>query len=138
MQFTLENSGAGNLFRGYEAGAVRIGERTLRRSCLVTVDRVVEDWRPVTVAELRPDDAAAVLALEPEIVLLGTGTRQEFPPAAFRQAFAARGVGLDVMDVGAACRTFNVLVQEERRVLAALLLDPRGGASADREKTQGE
>ncbi len=123
MKFTLAGDSGGNLFRAYDSGEVRVGDRVLTRSCLVTVDRIVEDWRPTSASNVRAEDAAAVLALDPEIVLLGTGARQQFPPSAFRAAFAAKHIGLDVMDTGAACRTFNVLAQEGRRVLAALLLE---------------
>ncbi len=61
-----------------------------------------------------------IFALQPDVVLLGTGAKQMFPAGAIRQAFAARKVGLEVMDLGAACRTYNILVQEERRVAAVL------------------
>jgi uncharacterized protein len=59
---------------------------------------------------------------QPEVVVLSTGPRQQFPRAALRAEFATRRIGLEVMEVGAACRTFNVLLSEERRVLAAVLL----------------
>jgi uncharacterized protein len=59
--------------------------------------------------------------LKPELVLLGTGDRQRFPSVQIRGAFVRAGIALETMDMGAACRTFNVLVQEERRVCAALL-----------------
>ena len=68
------------------------------------------------------DDVPRILALTPEVVLLGTGATQRFAPPAVRAALAQRGVGLEAMQLGAACRTFNVLVQEERRVAAALFL----------------
>ena len=64
----------------------------------------------------------AIFALAPQLVLLGTGATQKFPATNIRAAFAQRRIGLEVMDVGAACRTFNLLVQEGRRVAAALLL----------------
>ena len=64
----------------------------------------------------------AIFALAPELVLLGTGPTQQFASAQVRAAFAQRRVGIEVMQLGAACRTFNVLVQEERRVAAALFL----------------
>jgi uncharacterized protein len=60
--------------------------------------------------------------LAPEVVVLSTGAKQQFPRAALRAEFASRKVGLEVMEIGAACRTYNVLVGEERRVLAAILL----------------
>jgi uncharacterized protein len=63
-----------------------------------------------------------IFKLQPELVLLGTGARQRFAAAAIRAAFTARKIGLEAMDLGAACRTFNILVQEDRRVAAALFL----------------
>jgi uncharacterized protein len=88
--------------------------------CIVTAAQLILDWQARDVATLKPVDLEALFALKPDVVLLGTGAKQVFPPSAIRQAFAARKVGLEVMDLGAACRTFNILVQEERRVAAAL------------------
>lgn len=92
-------------------------------------DSVTADWRPVDVDDLREADLEPIFALKPELVLLGTGNKQRFPSIAVRGAFAKRGLALETMDFGAACRTFNILVQEERRVCAALLFGPdRAGA----------
>jgi uncharacterized protein len=122
MKFTLESSSRVNLIRSYSQHEIRIGEQHLQASCIVSADTVIADWEPASFAALTPAHLERVLALEPEVVLLGTGATQRFPPAAIRTMLAARGVGLEVMDLGAACRTFNVLVQEERRVVAALFL----------------
>lgn len=94
----------------------------MQSSCIVTADRLITDWEPQTFAELGAAHLEAILALTPELVVLGTGTTQHFAPPAVRAALAERGVGLEAMHLGAACRTFNVLVQEERRVAAALFL----------------
>ena len=122
MKFTLENSSRVNLIRGYSAQEIRIGDRRLQASCIVTADTLIADWEPASFAALAPSHLEAILALQPELVLLGTGPTQRFPPAAIRAALTGRGVGLEVMDLGAACRTFNILVQEERRVAAGLFL----------------
>lgn len=122
MKFTLEASSRVNLIRAYSAQEIRIGEQRLHGSCIVTADRLITDWEPASLAELAEPHLETVLALKPELVLLGTGPQQRFPPAALRAAVMARGVGIEVMDLGAACRTFNILVQEERRVAAALFL----------------
>jgi uncharacterized protein len=122
MKFTLENSSRVNLIRSYSAHEVRIGEQHLQASCIVSADTVIADWEPASFADLTPEHLERILALKPDVVLLGTGPTQRFPPAAIRATLAARGVGLEVMDLGAACRTFNILVQEERRVAAALFL----------------
>ncbi len=120
MKFTLDSRTDINLIRGYGAGEVRIGQQVLRVPCIVTAERIIEDWSATGVQALAETDLETIFQLQPEVVLLGTGARQEFPAGAIRQAFAARRVGLEVMDLGAACRTFNILVQEERRVAAAL------------------
>ena len=101
---------------------MRIGEQRVQRSCLVTAERLITDWPPATFDELAPAHLEAIFALAPELVLLGTGATQRFAPPGVRGEFVRRRIGLEVMQLGAACRTFNVLVQEERRVLAALFL----------------
>ena len=71
---------------------------------------------------MTPESLEPLFALAPEVVVLSTGARQKFPRASLRAEFASRRIGLEVMEVGAACRTYNVLVSEERRVLGAILL----------------
>jgi uncharacterized protein len=120
MKFTLDSRTDVNLIRGYGNGEVRIGELVQHGPCIVTADQLILDWQAREVATLSLAELEPLFALKPDVVLLGTGAKQIFPPSAIRHAFAARRVGLEVMDLGAACRTFNILVQEERRVAAAL------------------
>jgi uncharacterized protein len=122
VKFTLEAGAAAHLIRGYSDTEIRIGERSVHGSCIVTADQLLTDWGPASFAEFGAAHLATLLALAPEVVILGTGMSQQFAPAALRDALAQRGVGLEAMQLGAACRTFNVLVQEERRVAAALFL----------------
>jgi uncharacterized protein len=122
VKFTLEPPAGANLVRSYSDTELRIGAQRVQRSCLVTAARLITDWPPASFDDLAPAHLEAIFALAPELVLLGTGPVQRFASAAVRDEFARRGVGLEVMQLGAACRTFNVLVQEERRVLAALFL----------------
>jgi len=122
VKFTLEAASHANLIRSYSDSELRIGDQRVQHSCLVTAERLIGDWPPESFAELAPAHLEAIFALTPELVLLGTGATQRFASAEVRGEFARRGVGLEVMELGAACRTFNVLVQEERRVLAALFL----------------
>lgn len=122
MKLTLEANSGVNLIRSYAAGEIHVGELAVYSSCIVTADTLIADWEPQTLSQLEAAHLERLFALRPEVVLLGTGPMQEFPPHAIRGAFAARRIGLEVMDLGAACRTYNVLVQEERRAAAALLL----------------
>lgn len=109
-------------FRSCAADHVTVVDRAVTRSFLLAPDRLVEDWPPSAPEHIDANAIASVVALEPEVVLLGTGTSQVFPPAATRAAFLARGIGLEVMDNAAACRTYNLLAGEGRRVIAAILL----------------
>ena len=122
VKFTLEPPSRANLVRSYSDTELRIGEQRVQRSCLVTADRLITTWPPESFDELQPPHLEAIFVLAPELVLLGTGPTQRFATPEVRGEFARRGIGLEVMQLGAACRTFNVLVQEERRVLAALFL----------------
>lgn len=122
MKFTLEPGVTANLIRGYSDSEVRIGGHTVRGSCIVTADTLITQWEPQSFAELGAAHLEALLALNPELVVLGSGPTQRFAPAEIRALLSSRGVGLEVMQLGAACRTFNVLVQEERRVAAGLFL----------------
>jgi len=122
MKFTLEAGARANLIRSYSATEIRIGEQSIRRSCIVSADTLITDWEPATLDELSAHHLEPIFDLRPELVLLGTGAAQRFAPSSLRAAFAARGIGLEAMDLGAACRTFNILVQEERRVAGALFL----------------
>jgi uncharacterized protein len=121
MQFTLDARAGVNLIRAYSPRELTVGARTLTASCIVSADTLISKWRPASLAALLPEDLAPLLALEPEIVLIGAmGERALSSPV--RAAFGARCIAVEVMDLGAACRTFNILVQEERRVAAALFL----------------
>ena len=122
MKFTLEGSSQVNLIRSYSSAAIQIGERTLDSSCIVTADTLIANWPPASLEEVAVNHLEPIFELQPELVLFGTGSRQRFAPAELRAAFAARGIGTESMDLGAACRTFNILVSEERRVAAVLFL----------------
>jgi uncharacterized protein len=119
VQITRENSAA-HLIRAYEPGRIRIAERWVPGNVIVTPDRLIEDWQVTVPAELSLADLEPAVALEPEIVLLGTGTQMLLPDVDLMAALAARKIGLEIMSTPAACRTFNVLVHERRRVAVAL------------------
>lgn len=122
MKLTDERTAGANIVRSYGPGEIRIGETVLTHSCLVSAAQLVADWRPQSIEELTLADLDAVLAMEPEIVVLGAGARQRFPAAEWTAALLSRGIGCEVMETGAACRTYNVLVSEDRKVVAALML----------------
>ena len=115
-------------FTGYGDDYVAVNGRRIAQSVVVLPERLIEPWEPANLEALGGAHLEALLELDREVVLLGTGPRLKFPPAAVMRPVLARfnaaGVGLEVMDVHAACRTYNILVAEERKVAAALLLGP--------------
>jgi uncharacterized protein len=122
MKFTQHTPAGLNLIRNYGPQFVTVGEQEMRTSCIVGAGLLIRDWPPRDVASLTPQHLAPLFDAAPEVVVLSTGAQQQFPRAALRAEFATRKIGLEVMEVGAACRTYNVLVSEERKVLAAILL----------------
>ena len=122
MKFTLDRPATLHVVRGYAPGVLRIGERELARSVIVSAQTLIEDWRPQHIGELTAADLEPALALAPQVLLLGSGARQVFPPPELLARLYAARIGFEVMDTGAACRTYNVLVGEGRDVAAALII----------------
>jgi uncharacterized protein len=121
MRFTQDLTSNVNVIRAYGGGELRVNENVYRGAVILSASTVVSEPSITTLEQLIGIDPARILALEPELVLLGTGARQIFPPASFGAQFLRAGIGFEVMDTGAACRTFNVLVAELRRVVAIIL-----------------
>ncbi len=111
-----------NAFTGYGEGYVLINRERYERSVVVLPERLVTDWEATSFDALTAAHLEALLALEPEILLLGTGGKLRFPRADIVAPLVRARVGYEVMDVQAACRTYNILMAEERKVAAALLL----------------
>jgi len=122
MRFTQDSSSAAYLVRSYGGGELRINEEVYRDAVLLSATTVQSMPELRRMDDLATLDPARILALDPELVLLGTGERQIFPAASFRARFLSAGIGFEAMDTGAACRTFNVLVAEQRRVAALLMI----------------
>lgn len=122
MDLTLERPGEHHYVRSIDERGVRVGEVFITSSLLISADQLIENWPPADVAQLSLDHLQAVLTLKPEVVLFGTGAKQVFLPQDLMVSFYQAGIGFEVMTTQAACRTFNVLVSEGRKVVAALML----------------
>ena len=121
MRFAETDDRGGNLVQGYGPEGIRIGGKTYRGGLILTPVHIVPDWGPVGADGLAAVHLDVLLALDPEVIILGTGARQVFPAPALYRLPAARGVGIEVMDTGGACRTYNILMAEGRRVVVGLL-----------------
>jgi uncharacterized protein len=122
MRFTQDSSSAPLLIRAYRAGELRINDEFYRGTVIVSASTVVSLPEVKDPDDLAQVDPSRLLAQGPELILLGTGPRQIFPATSFSAQFLSAGIGFEAMDTGAACRTFNVLVAEQRRVVALLMV----------------
>lgn len=122
MRLTEDTGPGVNIIRAYADGELWIKDRVFRGTVIVSASLVLVQPDIRDVSDLAAFDASLILAHSPEVVLLGTGRRQHFPDPKFGARYLNSGVGFEAMDTGAACRTFNVLVSEQRRVVALLLV----------------
>lgn len=122
MQLIRETGDGVYRIRAFEPGQLTINDTVYDEGVIVSLDRLITPWRPADPSSLSADDIAPALDLEPEIILLGTGERQQFPGRDLMRPLIERGIGIEVMDTASACRTFNVLMAESRRIVAALMV----------------
>jgi uncharacterized protein len=113
---------AGHHIRSFEPGLLRLADRNLTAAAIIAPDRLIEDWQPADPLAITLEDLAPALALEPELIIVGTGLTQRFVSPTVAAQVMRRGIGLECMATQAACRTYNILMAEDRRVVAALLL----------------
>jgi len=123
MQLTEHRHERELFVRKADAAHVVIVDREFRASLVLHVEGVIDDFAPRTVGEFDAVSIDRVLALQPEVVLLGTGAKAVFPPQSVLARFLQRGIGLETMDSAAAARTYNVLAGEGRRVAAIFLVE---------------
>lgn len=122
MKLHLQATSGQNIITSYGTGHVFVNQRRHESSLIVLPDSIVDDWPATTFDDLALSHVEAIVALAPEIVLLGTGPVLRFPDTSLLRPLIASGIGFEIMDMGAACRTYNVLMAEGRKVAAALLL----------------
>ena len=122
MHIQLETGSQANLIRTYATGRISVNQDSYIRSVIVLPQQVIAGWPPQRFEELALAHFEALVPLSPELVILGTGRRQRFPRAELLTPLVGAGIGWEVMDTGAACRTYNILMGEGRNVAAALLM----------------
>lgn len=126
MRFAEDDNSGRYHIRAYSAGQIAVNDECLTRSIVISVSQLIRDWPPQRFEDITREHLQLAAELRPEILLLGTGALMRFPPPGLVAELQAAGVGIEVMDTAAACRTFNVLAAERRQVVAALLMIERG------------
>ena len=111
-----------NRITGYGSGYVDVAGLRHTRNLIIMAHRIIPGWGPASASDFLLEHMEALARLEPELVLVGTGTRLVFPRHEIMTSLPLRGIGLEFMDTGAACRAYNFLLGEDRRVAAALLI----------------
>ncbi|MEJ2619744.1 MAG: Mth938-like domain-containing protein [Candidatus Thiodiazotropha sp.] len=122
MKFILDDGNSGHTIQNYGASEITISGHVYRENLIVMPDRLIPQWRPNSFEELNQEDFSQLADLAPEIVVLGTGSKQYFPDHELTRPLVDQQIGLEVMATDAACRTYNILMSEGRRVAAALMM----------------
>ena len=123
MKLHISNTAGLNVFTAYGDDFVAVNQEKHEKNLILLPESIILEWSTATISTLTEADIQKLLELGTEIILLGTGKQLRFPPGALRRPFAPAGIGLEVMDLKAACRTYNILAAEGRKVAAALLFD---------------
>ena len=123
MKLHLEKPEGLNLFTAYGEDFVAVNLEKHQKNLILLPESIIHEWSTATPATLTESDMQKLLSLGMEIVLLGTGSKLRFPPGPLMRPFAPAGIGLEIMDAQAACRTYNILAAEGRKVAAAILFD---------------
>lgn len=122
MKITQEFGTAGYRIRAYQPGEVQINDQQHRSSLILGLESLITDWGPESLDDLTTEHMAEVLRLDPEVIILGTGEHQRFPSREIMLPLLREGIGVEVMANDAACRTYNILMSEDRRVALALII----------------
>ncbi len=121
MKLHLADFGDTKMFTAHEADHVMVSGERYDGSIVVSAEQVRTDWQVAGFDALSEADFAYFLAIRPEVLLFGTGARQRFPHPRLYRTLTEAGIALECMDTPAACRTYNILVAEDRKVIAAIL-----------------
>ena len=122
MKLSLNTNVTQKIFTAYGEGYVTVSGERFERPIVVLPEKVLTDWHPPTVDAMDETHFDYFLAIKPAILLLGTGTQQRFLHPRLYKALSAAGISVEFMDTGAACRTYNILMAEDRNVVAAILV----------------
>jgi len=118
----LDENQSAYQIRAYKPGTIQVNELVYSQSLIVMPNKLIENWPPQSIDALSSKDLAPIIEFKPDIVLLGTGEHHVLITAEIYGDLINHGIGVEVMDTGAACRTYNALSAENRNVAAALII----------------
>lgn len=121
IELDINHSGI-NTIQAYSEGSLIISNNEYKNSLILSPDRIFEHWPLDSIADLKHENLEQIVSMQPEIVIIGTGKKLIFPPADVLSPLTEAYIGTEIMDTGAACRSYNFLVGEGRKVVAALII----------------
>jgi uncharacterized protein len=122
MSLTLDDNQAQYQIRAFKPGFIQINQQLFTHSLIVTPTKLIENWAPQHITDLTHAHFKMIIDLHPDILILGTGEELQFPSIELYGELINEGIGVEIMDTSAACRTYNVLTSENRNVAAALII----------------
>lgn len=122
MSLTLEDNNSNYQIKGYRPGEIKINDRIYTESVIITPNQMLSPWTPQSLTALTAEDLNIILTLKPTILLIGTGEKLIFPHISVYGHLINHGIGVEIMDTRAACRTYHALSAEGRNVVAALII----------------
>ncbi len=122
MQISQQYGDASYVVRAYEYGAVTVNNTTFTRSLIIMPEHLDPQWEPQSLEDVTERHLEPIVKFNPEVVLFGTGLQLRFPELHIQAYFVKRGIGIEIMNTAAACRTYNILIAEGRNVACALLI----------------
>lgn len=122
MKFAQDNQNEGYVITAYDDHSVSVNGKAFNQSLIVTTTKLHENWEINGIEMLQPIHIDQVLSFKPELIIIGTGSQLIFPAVEVYSVIIQHGIGIDFMDTGAACRTYNILMSEGRDVVAGLIL----------------
>ena len=125
MKFSEDRIDRGFYITGYERGIIHVNGNPKTSSFIISDEHLIEHWAPAHIDEVRSHHLELLLQLEPELVLIGTGEVLKFPAAKHYACLIQQQIGIEIMDSAAACRTYNILLNEGRKVVAGIILGTR-------------
>lgn len=123
MKFHLANTAGLNIFTAHGDGYVQVNQQRYSQPLIVTPDILFQDWSASRFATLTAEDFSQFLQFKPEVVILGSGSQHLFAHPQLFQALTAAGIGVECMSTPAACRTYNILTGEDRKVAVGILFE---------------
>lgn len=122
MKFAQDSQDEGYVITAYDRGTVSVNGKAFQQSFIICATQLYENWGLNAIDSLAAKHIEQILSLQPELILIGTGEHLAFPAVEMYSSIIRRGIGVDFMDTGAACRTYNILMSEGRNVVAGLIL----------------